>query len=295
MRKLIAGIVGVFCLGLIVTAKTTAAEWQGPDPCVAAKAPVRYGTIIPVPAALRQQIGAYRQAWAAVCARKGGASLHALLVQAEAIRKAFIPILGKLSERAPDIAQIEPAHNQIQKVFATFVPAFEGSLIEFEYFSPSLDAFKQKIALGDADDRLFFDAHEKIFGNDQFVGPWIERTWDYGGCFRFGELDWAGHFAALNAVRTRAKGRYYLDEAQEATEDLYRMLDQLGGTESDPKEICTCKSTDAVLPDVDKILALLPTDTAGQAARQSLIAKRQRIETRKIELLSNQDKSCAGG
>jgi hypothetical protein len=161
------------------------------QPCKAASAPMRYGRILKIPAKLKSEIAAYRRGWAAACKKGGGASLGSLLIRAGRIKAGM---MKAIAARRPQGKTADRLHAQLSKVYPSFVPAMEGSIIEFEFFEPMLAVFKAHIRLGNAEDRAFFDSYDRLFGGDFKAPPWIERTWDYGGCIRLGR--WSPHGAA---------------------------------------------------------------------------------------------------
>ena len=153
------------------------------QPCKAAVSPVRYGKILRIDHKLKAEIAAYRRSWAAACAKRGGASLGGLLTRAERIKAGMTKAIAA---RRPQGKTADGLHEQLSKVYPTFVPAMEGSIIEFEFFEPMLAVFRAHLRLGNAEDRDFFASHDRLFGGDFKAPPWIERTWDYGGCIRLG-------------------------------------------------------------------------------------------------------------
>lgn len=189
----IAAAIGA-CL-LLATASAAPASAQSSrstvgQPCKAAVSPVRYGRILRLNSKLKAEIAAYRRSWAAACAKRGGASLGALLTQAERIKAGM---MKAIAARRPQGKTADRLHEQLSKVYPTFVPAMEGSIIEFEFFEPMLALFKAHLRLGNAEDRAFFQSYDRLFGGDFKAPPWIERTWDYGGCIRLGR--WSPHGA----------------------------------------------------------------------------------------------------
>lgn len=178
-----------FAIGVLLAAPVATpslAETPKPaveQPCKAAAARVRYGTILTLSKALKAEIAAYRSGWAAACARGGGSSLGALLVRAERIKTG---IMKAVAARRPQGKTAQRLHDELSKIYPTFVPAMTGSIMEFEFFEPMLEVYKAHLQLGDREDREFFAAHSRLFGSDFKAPPWIERTWDYGGCIRLG-------------------------------------------------------------------------------------------------------------
>lgn len=180
----------LLCLAVLAAPPVLAERKRAVErPCRAATAPLRYGTILRVPAKLKAEIAAYRRGWAAACRRKGGASLGALLARAERIKAGMLKAIGKRRAQGNTADRL---HRQLGKVYPSFVPAMEGSIIEYEFFQPMLEVFKAHVRLGNAEDRMFFSSHARLFGGDFKAPPWIERTWDYGGCIRLGRWSPAG-------------------------------------------------------------------------------------------------------
>jgi hypothetical protein len=180
---LFAGAAFVALAAMPAPAGAQSAKTAVEQPCKAAKARLRYGRILRLPVKLKREIAAYRRGWARACAMRGGASLGALLTRAERIKAGMLKTIRarRLQRKTAD-----RLHGQLSKVYPTFVPAMEGSVIEYEFFEPMLAVFKSHLRLGNAEDRTFFESHGRLFGSDFKAPPWIERTWDHGGCVRLG-------------------------------------------------------------------------------------------------------------
>ncbi len=180
----------LLCITVLLAAPSVLAEQKRAveRPCRAATAPVRYGAILRVSAKLKAEIAAYRRGWAVACSKGGGASLGALLVRAERIKAGMLKAIGK---RRVQGRTADRLHRQLSEIYPLFVPAMEGSIIEYEFFQPMIEVFKAHARLGNAEDREFFKSHARLFGGDFKAPPWIERTWDYGGCIRLGR--WSPH------------------------------------------------------------------------------------------------------
>jgi hypothetical protein len=221
----------------VAAAAPALAQGQGAnldDPCRAATAPVRYGKILKVPRRVRGEIAAYRRAWAAACRKGGGSSLAALLARAERIKAGMTKAIRRAR---PQAKRAERLHEQLSKVYPTFVPAFAGSIMEFEFFDPMLDAFKAKLRLGNAEDRAFFRDYDRLFGGDFKAQPWIERTWDYGGCIRLGRwspngparpgYDFLGALHAIGRLRAQVRAKWYRAKLARLDADILRTLRNL--------------------------------------------------------------------
>lgn len=175
-------------------------------PCAAAVAPVNYGRLLNVPDALRKDVDAYRQAWKDACAKKGGASLAALLAQGDRIGKGFTELADKSGIKE---SKYEELHELWQNAYPKFIPAFHGSMIEYEYIEPELTAFARQAALGDGDDKLFFGSQRALYGTDKHSFPWVRRSWDHGGCVLWGKYDWVAAVARIEELEAKLSAAAY--------------------------------------------------------------------------------------
>lgn len=184
----------------------TKARRADSGPCAAASAKPDYGRLLQIPERLRADTEAYRAAWREACAKKRGASLGALLAKGDALGKAYVAAIDKSGIKE---TKFEELHALLGTVYPKFIPAFAGSMIEYEYFEPDLAAYARVAALGDAEDRLFFASHRALYGTDPHAFPWLKRTTHFGGCVRFGEFDWAGAVARIEGLEGKVKAAAY--------------------------------------------------------------------------------------
>ncbi len=175
-------------------------------PCSAASAKVEYGRLLAIPDALQAATEAYRAAWRSACARMKGASLGALLAQGDALAKAYREVLDKSGLKE---TKYEELHKLLGTIYPKFIPAFAGSMIEYEFFEPDLAIFARAAALGDDEDKLFFASHSDLYGTDPYAFPWLMRKTHFGGCVRFGTFDWVGTVARIEALEGKVKGDAY--------------------------------------------------------------------------------------
>jgi len=190
-------------------------------PCAAAAAAVNYGRLLNVPDALRKDVDAYRQAWKEACAKKGGSSLAALLAQGDRIGKGFTALADKSGIKE---TKYEELHELWQNAYPRFIPAFHGSMIEYEYIEPDLAAFARQAALGDADDKVFFSNQRAVFGTDKHSFPWVNRTWDHGGCVRFGRYDWVAAVARIEDLEGKLGAAAYRTRLAELKDRIRNYL-----------------------------------------------------------------------
>jgi hypothetical protein len=216
MRLLPLAAVATALVVATAAAETRRRPAGPPGPCAAATAKVEYGRLLHVPDALRAEVEAYRAGWREVCAKKAH-SLHALLSRGDAIGKSFATVLDKSGIKE---TKFEELHEQLQNAYPRFIPAFHGSMIEYEYFEPDLAVFARQAALGDAEDRLFFASHRALYGTDPHAFPWLKRTWDHGGCVRFGTFDWVAAAARIEGLEAKLTGEAYRKRLAELKERI---------------------------------------------------------------------------
>jgi len=261
--------------------------------CVAAKASADYGPLIKVPDALKTEIAEYKARWRAACASKEPVSLHDLLVRARRIEADFAPILDAA---ASDQSHVDELHLMLSETYPSFIPAFEGSLIEFQYFSPNLDDFRDNEVLGTDEDRRFLDTYTELIG-DATLYPWLMQTWDHGGCVRFGEYKWADTLKTLDALRAAVKGPAYremIDRLEEALKEQWQTLG-MAAEEGKPPLICTCENRNVVVPDLQSILAAIAQRPGYDATRAALQRTLAGVEGGAIPVQVEAEKHCSGG
>jgi len=293
-------------LSMMVAAPVAALSSEGAvaEPCKAAVSPVRYGRILKLPAKLKTEIAAYRRGWAAACAKGREASLGVLLTRADRIKAGM---MQAIAARRPQGKTADRLHDELSKVYPTFVPAMQGSIIEFEFFEPILAVFKGNIRLGNAEDRAFFESHARLFGGDFKAPPWIERTWDYGGCIRLGR--WSPHgparpgydfvAAARDIARLKVvlRTRWYREKVTALESRMLRALatlpQQRGGKGKTPL-IDACGTKAESVDAMQSIVRALRTNhsayrRAAAAIRRTLKA----IESGRVRVCEKA--SCPGG
>jgi hypothetical protein len=233
---------GVFSLSVLAEDKYPA--------CRAASEKVDYGSGLSISEDTRALIESYRKDWRNLCLSNSGSkpTLAEIFVKAKQIEADFKKVFDSFDESIINEANFDSRRSTaindlVSNKFPTFVPAFKGAYGEHEVFSPSIDAFRKSAPLGDAEDRTFFENQLSLEGD---FPPYITKTWDYGGCDRYGEFDWTGTLKNIAHVKKQVKSTAYLKESALLEEGLFREL----GTNYD---ICTCKKKDAVLQDLSDV------------------------------------------
>ena len=271
------------------TASTTAPSLSG---CQAAMANVEYGNLLVVPDDTKALIESYRSAWKTFCdvEKQARPSMADLLLQAKEIELRFDKVFETFhaSSRLEDDA----VSDLLVKKYPSFVPAFEGSYFEYEYFRPSFEEFEKHTPLGTAEDKRFFDTGIRLGLEFPRPGrwnpPWIEKTWDYGGCFRFGEFRWT---EALDQI-VKLKADLHSEIYRKMTSDWEMLLMEDLASEGN---VCTCKNTDAVIEDLQAALLYLQRTPALSAFATDVQAKLQSIQAKKVKVESEAQKHCSGG
>jgi hypothetical protein len=262
--------------------------------CKAASATVDYGEGLTVPDETRALIESYRSDWRRFCdpnAQSGKPAMADLLRKARTIESQFSGIIDEFNKAHRDDASdlrapTDKASELLMKKYPAFVPAFAGSIWEYEYFRPTTEGFKQHAQLGTAEDKLFFDAGIPIEMDDQ---PWLQKTWDYGGCLLFGEFNWT---EMLDKI-VQLKKSLHSDVYKKRVADLETSL--LDAVSAESRDICTCMRKEAVLEDLQRILSYMrqePTLSERVAPVRAII---DAVQSRKTTVSSEAEKHCSGG
>jgi hypothetical protein len=260
--------------------------------CAAATAAVNYGNALAISAETRARIESYRSGWKALCDPKGHekpslADLYGMAKQIEAdFKKAFDAFdEALLSETSFNPRRSDAVNDLVAKQLPGFVPAFKGAFGDHEYFSPSADAFRQSDPLGTSEDRLFFESRFPLEGD---FPPFISKTWDYGGCDKFGEFDWTGALKAIARVKKQVKSPAYLQETSLFEDNLVHEL-------SPGFDICTCKGTAAVMKDLLEAHKYIQKEPGFSSDAPRIQQSIDAIQSGKIKIRSEAEKHCSGG
>jgi len=232
---------------------------EAAGPCAAASAKVEYGRLLQLPDSLKSDVEAYRAAWREACAAKKAAALGALLARGDAIGKAFIAVVDKSGIKE---TKFEELHELLGTTYPRFIPAFSGSMIEYEYFEPDLAIFARHGAMGDAEDKLFFANHRVLYGTDPHAFPWLKRTSHVGGCVRFGTFDWVDAVARIEHLEERLRAPAYRQRLADLKERIRGYLAE-PATKRDGKK----PALDSCAPKARTITELEKT-AKGLAARK---------------------------
>ena len=259
---------------------------EAPSPCAAAKAAVAYGRLLQIPDALKAEVEIYRAGWREACAKKGGgASLAALLARGDAIAKTFGAVLDKSGIKA---TKFDDLHTLFQEAYPRFVPAFRGSIVEYEYFEPDLAVFARNAALGDADDKLFLASHRALYGTDPHSFPWVRRTWDHGGCVRFGAFDWLGAVARIEALEDNVKGEAYRRRLAEIKDRIRRYLTEPGVKRAGKMAVVdSCAPRARTLAELDKTAKGLQARKGWEQAAAGLRKTAAEIRANRTEVCND--------
>jgi hypothetical protein len=273
----------------------TAARLSG---CQTANGNVEYRNLLVVPDETKILIESYRSAWKTFCdvEKQARPSMADLLVQAKEIELRFDNVFetyrASRKSSEPPRSEDDAVSDLVVKKYPSFIPAFEGSYFEYEYFRPSFEEFEKHTPLGTAEDKRFFDTGIRLGLEFPRPGrwnpPWMEKTWDYGGCFRFGEFRWT---EALDQI-VKLKADLHSEIYRKMTSDWEMLLMEDLAFEGN---VCTCKNTDAVIEDLQAALLYLQRTPALSAFAPDVQAKLQSIQAKKVKVESEAQKHCSGG
>ncbi len=269
--------------------------------CKVARAKTAYSEDIKIPEDVKSHITAYKKSWSDLCDRIKSASVYQTFSMAKTLEKKFEQILNlrSLEKKSPDeninSKKTDAAHDYLEKELTKFIPAFEGSILEYEFFRPVTSEFKEISKYGNADDKLFFNLLTEMQG-DSMLPPWYEMVSDHGGCLRFGEYDWIMAFEKLKEAK-KIKGTQYINVISELQKSLEEDIEGLYYEFSDKElnDICTCKKKNDVKSDLEKLVTYFNKDKS----QSKMVAKLQKIleaiKAGKISVNSQAEKHCSGG
>ena len=258
-----------------------------PAPCVAAAREVAWPAGFEPGPSLRDQAERYRRAWRDACAEPGRYPLAAVLAQADALSQA----LGAL----PAIAELEPDDGLVERLaqVETFVPAMRWNCCEGTGFPVDLEAFAAAAGVGTAEDRGFLPAYVALWGGPSWTPPYVEQTWDYGGCMRYGDYDWPGALDRMTRLHAVASSPAY----RERLDGFARGLLADGFVPAASRQ-AACACTDAGREAFADTLRALAASLAGgpyRDYRQGVDDALRRWREGRLQVASEQRAHCSGG
>jgi hypothetical protein len=286
IRPLLCAVVAAAALSAGADAQTRRRTEPASGPCAAASAKVEYGRLLQFPDSLKGEVEAYRAAWREACAAKTGASLGALLARGDAIGKAFIAVIDKSGIKE---TKFEELHELLGTAYARFIPAFSGSMIEYEYFEPDLAVFGRQVAMGDGEDRLFFAAHRQLYGTDPHAFPWLQRSSHVGGCVRFGTYDWLATVARIEELEGKLKAPAYRQRLADLKERIQSYLGKPGFEREAGKKpvVDSCVPKARTIAELEKI-------AKGLAARKGWEKTAAGLRKAVEDIKANRTEVCNG-
>lgn len=252
------------------------------DICAVARAKENFSGL-EVPAAFRAEAAKYRKRWADYCERPEPSRVTALY---EAFL-AFGPALDKWV--APE--ETQTVLDKMRAQLPTFLPGVSCYLYDGGTFCSMAHALLEPVALaGKAEDKLFAETFRDVRGYET-TPPWIQQTWDYGGCARFGEYDWVANLRKIDDALDKTKATIYREQLQRLRGSL---LSEISGDVT-RQGICSCKAKGAPLEDLPKIIAYL--EKRGDSKKPLSLARTllQGLRSKKFSLRSEAEAHCSGG
>jgi hypothetical protein len=204
------------------------------------------------------------------------------------VMKMVIARFNELKDQEERRKQADVFQEILMKAYPEFIPAFQGSFWESTFFSPQTRGFEKYVSLGSREDKLFFQ--NKIPLTDEIWDhPWMEHTWDYGGCYLFGKFDWAGEIHKIAHLKRELKSDVYLKQLAVYESSLFDPLIRTGD------EICSCDRKDAVVKDYQSISKVLQGESALSSHLPGVRSALSSIPSGKVKIGSDREKHCSGG
>jgi len=264
--------------------------------CQAARNQPVYPSFINIPEDIKLAVAAYKESWITLCDRKPNSSVHQVFSMAKSLEEKFEPVLSSIVKQiGGDWEKATTVHHYFQNIIPGFIPAFEGSIIEYEYFKLRFLDFKEVAKYGDEEDRYFFQLYVNLRGSGM-LHPWYEMTWDYGGCLKFGEYNWIQTFQKLKLAKD-IKDTQYSKVISELGASLSKTLEGLYFKLSNRKfhKICTCNNKDAVRSDLEKMVAYFSENQSNPTLLVTLRKTLNAIKSGEVPVKSQVAGHCSGG
>lgn len=306
-------MIAVFCLVLTLSLSGLPAEpsdeidlasLKASEACQAAEREPDFGDLIEISAPIKNLIIEYKMGWRRLCGGEWEGTIYPLYQQAKAIEKSFSSVFEEtegivraIGKREGSDAAYEKAnkvHDMLWKRYPSFVPLFIGSYMDRSFFKVYLKGLRKYAPLGDAEDSLFFKAFFELRG-DTLFDPWIEGTWDYGGCYRFGEYQWVDVLNNIDLLKKKLTRPLYRESILGFEKDLKNFFKDLGMRAEHGWPVCTCRSKEAVLKDLRVILEKIKDRPEYEETALTLGKVLNAIERNEVDILSEAEKHCSGG
>lgn len=248
----------------------------------------------------------YRQSWQDVCSGKSLRSLYPLWVEAKKI------IEWRGEGEGYKLCFASEAYDECSDI-TPYTPGFAGIYAEgiLQNFTWSQEKFAQNTLIGTQEDKDFFNTFTNLnIENSSNFSPWVEQTWDYGGCTKYGSYNWVKTLNALDDLSKKVKSPVYLEEINlHRSHLLTGVTNHLLGIDfetpvfSDFKpSICTCGKKEDVLNDLESISKYAKTNLFYFESRDTLTNQSIRIDelileikNGKVDIFSQAERHCSGG
>ncbi len=258
--------------------------------CKAAFAPEVYPAHIKLSTQSKNFIHEYRIKWQNVCAGTSDRSLYPLWI-----------LVGELTNLDELHDFPEDQQEFFSGIFPTFVPGLtglyaEGFLLDFD---SSSTFFADNILLGNQEDKDFFTAFAPLELDNEFA-PWVEQTWDYGGCTKYGKYNWIQSLKTLDELSSKVHSPGYVNALNSSRKSILahlandnKIVDKTYSIVD--TSICTCDKKEAVAEDLDKVLTYIQGKAQYTDSISFVKNTIEQIKNKKIEILSQSERHCSGG
>jgi|GEM_PF-2460630 len=276
--------------------------------CIAAFTPVdeNYTKSKNISDQTKKLLDQYRKNWQSLCRGQEGFTLNLLWNEAEELTR----LEHKDAQGHSESDLCDRGEDGECYPIMLFTPGIAGLHAEGMLlgFAPSQELFAENLVLGNQEDKDFFTTYTSLgFDNSNNFYPWIDQTWDYGGCTKYGNYDWTKTLNILNALSKKVTGTAYRENISASTNDLIdgvtdNLLDhdfEYKGQHAFTPHICSCDKKEAVLSDMEKVLEYAkshPLNLKDGTAVSSRISEIiTHIKNGKVDVLSQAERHCSGG
>ena len=252
----------------------------------------------------KKLLGQYRTHWQGLCRGQEGFNLGLLWNEADIVTK----LSHEDAQGYPESDLCDRGENGECVPIMAFTPGIEGVYAEgtLQDLVPSQKLFAENIVLGSQEDKDFFTTYNSLnLDNSNSFAPWVEQTWDYGGCTKYGSYDWVETLNKMDTLLKKVTNTGYIEHINSTRDRLLEdVTDNIVDFSSiDSKtEICACGKKEAVLTDLEKVLGyskdhpfsytIYGKKQDGAATLNYIIAK---IKDKKITVNSEAERHCSGG
>lgn len=289
----------LLCLMGLTSSASPVKLTSSSPPCLAAQRPVKLG---PVASYLtdetKKEIQSYRERWRALCKKPGTeVNLGDFFASFQKLSEGINQVEAKVY-RPGEETKWNGVVEFINREFTRFIPLLDncGGMGDVGFrCEANFSQFNHYAGHGNSNDRRFF-AEFSLLKGESAMAPWYEQTWDYGGCLRFGEYDWAATLKKMAELKKELPHPAYQAALDKLIGEFFAALfGSMATDEEDLGKYCACKSKESVLPDLTFLLTFLQSSQDFPAETKKAVRVVKALREKKIQVSSQAEAHCSGG